>query len=56
MEKLRERIDAERKTAQLAEEFNTGTMSDKKPETDKGVVDEAKDYLAPKTPTTAASK
>jgi chromosome segregation ATPase len=53
MDKLRERIDAERKTAQLAEEFNTGSIVEKKAESDTGVVDEAKQYLAPKPQTSA---
>jgi chromosome segregation ATPase len=50
MEKLRERIDAERKTAQLAEEFNTGKpFNEKKAESTKDVIDDAKEYLAPKS-------
>jgi chromosome segregation ATPase len=49
MEKLRERIDTARKTAQLAEEFNTGkVVPETKTESKKDVVDEAKEYLSPK--------
>jgi hypothetical protein len=54
MERLRERIDAERKTAQLAEEFNSGTLTEKKAEANKNVVDEAREYLAPKEKAEAA--
>lgn len=44
MEKLRERIDTERKTAQLAEEFNTGKVVETK--TDSGnAVEDAREYL-----------
>jgi len=54
MDKLRERIETERKTAQLAEEFNTGKdVTEKKGETNKNVVDEAKEYLSPKDKTDA---
>ena len=54
MDKLRERIETERKTAQLAEEFNTGKdVTDDKAESNKNVVDEAKEYLAPKEKTDA---
>ncbi len=49
MEKLRERIETERRTAQLAEEFNTGkVVEQQKAESNKNVVDEAKEYLTPK--------
>ena len=49
MDKLRERIETERKTALLAEEFNSGKdVVEKKTESNKNVVDEAKEYLAPK--------
>jgi len=44
MEKLRERIETERKTAQLAEEFNSGKVIEKK--TDNGnAVEDAREYL-----------
>lgn len=50
MEKLRERIETERRTAQLAEEFNTGKpVVEKKVESTKDVLDDAREYLAPKT-------
>ena len=42
------RIETERKTAQLAEEFNSGKVSEKKAETNQEVVDEAREYLTPK--------
>src|SRR5581483_3696536 len=45
MERLRQRIETERKTAQLAEEFNTGKPADTKAESNKNVLDDAKDYL-----------
>ena len=49
MDKLRERIETERKTALLAEEFNGGKAVEiNKVESNKDVVDEAKEYLAPK--------
>jgi chromosome segregation ATPase len=48
LERLRERIDVERKTADLAEKFNTDTMTEKKAESTKDVIDDAKEYLAPK--------
>ena len=48
MERLRERIETERKTAILAEEFNSGRVTEKKAETNKEVVDEAREYLTPK--------
>jgi chromosome segregation ATPase len=55
MDKLRERIDTERKTALLAEEFNTGkVVPETKAETNKEVVDEAKEYLSPKEKAEAA--
>jgi flagellar biosynthesis chaperone FliJ len=48
MEKLHERIETERKTALLAEEFNGGkTVETEKVESNKEVVDQAKEYLAP---------
>jgi chromosome segregation ATPase len=47
-EQLRERIEVERRTAQLADQFNTGTLNEKKPETNKDVVDEAREYLGDK--------
>jgi chromosome segregation ATPase len=54
MDRLRERIETERKTAQLAEEFNNGKdLPDAKVESNKNVVDEAKEYLAPKEKTDA---
>jgi DNA repair exonuclease SbcCD ATPase subunit len=49
MEKLRERIETERKTALLAEEFNGGKpVEATKVESNKEIVDQAKEYLAPK--------
>jgi chromosome segregation ATPase len=49
MDKLHERIETERKTAQLAEEFNNGKdVTTKTVENGKNPVDEAKEYLAPK--------
>jgi DNA repair exonuclease SbcCD ATPase subunit len=55
MDKLRERIETERKTAQLAEEFNSGKdVTEKKAESNKDIVDEAKEYLTPKEKTDAA--
>jgi chromosome segregation ATPase len=54
MEKLRERIDTERKATILAEEFNTGKVAEQKAESKKDVVDEAKDYLSPKEKAEAA--
>ena len=49
MDKLHERIETERKTAQLAEEFNGGkTIENTKAESNKDIVDQAKEYLTPK--------
>jgi hypothetical protein len=49
MDKLRERIETERKTALLAEEFNGGKpVETNKVESNKEIVDQAKEYLAPK--------
>jgi len=56
MDRLRERIETERKTALLAEEFNSGKPVEAKAESNKNVVDEAKDYLSPKEKTDAAQK
>ncbi len=49
MDKLRERIDTERKTALLAEEFNGGKpVEANNVESNKEIVDQAKEYLIPK--------
>ena len=49
MDKLRERIETARKTALLAEEFNGGKpVETNKVESNKEIVDQAKEYLAPK--------
>jgi flagellar biosynthesis chaperone FliJ len=56
MDRLRERIETERKTAMLAEEFNSGKPVEVKGESNKNVVDEAKEYLSPKATTEAAQK
>jgi DNA repair exonuclease SbcCD ATPase subunit len=49
MDRLHDQIEKERKTAQLAEEFNNGKdVPDAKVESNKNAVDEAKEYLAPK--------
>jgi chromosome segregation ATPase len=56
-EQLREKIDVERKTADLADQFNLGTLNEKKVESNKDVVDEAREYLgAPKEKAEAAKK
>jgi len=49
-EKLRERIDVERTTTALAEKFETNTLAapEKKAESTKDVVDEAREYLGHK--------
>jgi chromosome segregation ATPase len=54
LERLRERIETENKTALLAEQFNSGTLTEKKAETTKDVLDDAREYLAPKEKTDAA--
>ena len=54
LERLRERIDTENKTALLAEQFNTGTLTEKKVEATKDVLEDAREYLAPKEKTDAA--
>jgi len=48
LERLRERIETERVTATLADQFNTGTLTEKKVESTKDVIDDAKEYLTPK--------
>jgi chromosome segregation ATPase len=49
MDKLHERIETERKTALLAEEFNTGKdVTVKTTENGKNPLEDAKEYLAPK--------
>jgi len=45
MERLRERIQTERTTAALAEEFNTGKPANAKGESNANVLDDAKEYL-----------
>lgn len=45
MERLREKIEVERKTADIAEQFNSDTLTEKKPESSKDVVDEAHEFL-----------
>jgi hypothetical protein len=45
MENLRERIDVERRTAELADQFKNDTITEKKPVATKDVVEEARDYL-----------
>jgi len=56
-EALREKIEVERKTADLAEQFNAGSLNEKKAESNKDVVDEAREYLGtPKEKAEAAKK
>jgi len=44
-EQLRQRIDVARKTADLAEQFKSDTITERKPTSTKDVADEARDYL-----------
>jgi len=44
-ERLREKIDVERRTAEIADQFNTNSLTEKKSETPKDVVNEAREYL-----------
>jgi len=44
-ERLRERIEVERRTAELADHFKDDTLIEKKPESSKDVLDEAREYL-----------
>ena len=44
-EQLREKIDVQRQTVELAERFNEGSLGEKKSETTKDAVEEAREYL-----------
>ncbi len=44
-ERLREKIDVQRQTAELAQQFNDGSLNEKKSETTKDAVEEAREYL-----------
>jgi len=45
IENLRERIEVERRTAELADQFKNDTIAEKKPVVTKDAVEEARDYL-----------